>query len=118
MFPPSGSLPYGRNSSSAVVSAWLHDERGSGSSRYRVATATEIELPREFDDYLIGRELGRGATGWVYLAEDAMLARQVAIKFIANFDPAARQRFLLEARAVAQIHHPNVVSVYRVGTLG
>ena len=48
-----------------------------------------------------------------------MLARPVAIKFIAAIDPdpGARQRFLLEARAVAQIHHPNVVGIYRVGTL-
>jgi formylglycine-generating enzyme required for sulfatase activity len=81
------------------------------------STANEIDLPREFDDYVIGRELGRGMAGRVYLAEDAMLARPVAIKFIANLDAGARQRFLLEARAVAQIHHPNVVGIYRVGTL-
>jgi formylglycine-generating enzyme required for sulfatase activity len=80
------------------------------------ATQNEIDLPKEFDDYVIGRELGRGVAGRVYLAEDAMLARPVAIKFIANLDAAARQRFLLEARAVAQIHHPNVVDIYRIGT--
>src|SRR5204862_7713828 len=78
---------------------------------------TEIDLPTEFDDYVIGRELGRGVTGRVYLAEDAMLKRPVAIKLIENTDAGARQRFLLEARAVAQIHHPNVVGIYRVGTL-
>ncbi len=66
---------------------------------------------------MIVRELGQGATGRVYLAEDAMLARPVAIKFITRLDAAARQRFLMEARAVAQIHHPNVVAIYRVGTL-
>jgi len=47
-----------------------------------------------------------------------MLARQVAIKFIANLDAAARQRFLLEARTIAQIQHPNVVGIYRVSALG
>jgi formylglycine-generating enzyme required for sulfatase activity len=66
---------------------------------------------------VIGRELGRGAAGRVYVAEDAVLARPVAIKFIANLDAGARQRFLTEARVVAQIHHPNVVSIYRVGTV-
>ncbi|HEY6175334.1 MAG TPA: serine/threonine-protein kinase, partial [Kofleriaceae bacterium] len=66
----------------------------------------------------MGRELGKGVTGHVYLAEDAMLARQVAIKFIANLDAAARQRFLLEARTIAQIQHPNVVGIYRVSALG
>jgi eukaryotic-like serine/threonine-protein kinase len=81
------------------------------------ATADEIDLPEEFDDYVIGRELGRGVTGRVYLAEDTMLARPVAIKFITNLDAGARQRFLLEGRAAAQIHHPNVVGIYRVGAL-
>lgn len=75
--------------------------------------------PEEFDDYVITRELGRGQMGQVYLAEDAMLARPVAIKFIAGTHPdqAARQRFLMEARTAARIQHPNVVGVYRVGEL-
>ncbi len=57
--------------------------------------------------------------GRVYLAEDAVLARPVAIKFIAGVEPdlEARQRFLMEARAAARIQHPNVVGVYRVGEL-
>jgi len=82
--------------------------------------APDFEPPKEFDDYLIIQELGRGQMGRVYLAEDAVLARPVAIKFIAGVDPdlAARQRFLMEARAAARIQHPNVVSVYRVGELG
>jgi len=68
---------------------------------------------------VIVRQLGRGATGQVYLAEDAVLARPIAIKFIGvDPDPAARQRFLMEARAAARIQHPNVVSIYRVGELG
>jgi eukaryotic-like serine/threonine-protein kinase len=66
---------------------------------------------------MIVRELGHGATGQVYVAEDAMLARAVAIKFVAKLDPGARQRFLLEARAVAKIHHPNVVEIYGMGTV-
>ena len=68
---------------------------------------------------MIGRELGRGQMGHVFLAEDAVLARPVAIKFIAGLVPdlAARQRFLMEARTAARIQHPNVVAVYRVGEL-
>src|SRR5215475_431736 len=82
--------------------------------RYRGVT-TGIEVPQEFDDYVIQRELGHGVTGSVYLAEDAMLARLVAIKFIAQLDVGARQRFVHEARAAAQIHHPNVVGIYGMG---
>ncbi|HET9624861.1 MAG TPA: serine/threonine-protein kinase, partial [Kofleriaceae bacterium] len=52
----------------------------------------------------------------MYVAEDTLLARPVAIKLITSLDPAARQRFLLEARAVAKIHHPNVVDIYRIAT--
>src|SRR4051812_48010427 len=85
--------------------------------RYGRSTFGEIDVPSEFDDYEIGRELGQGVMGKVYLAEDAMLARPVAIKFIAQLDAATRQRFLLEARAIAQIPPPNVVAIYRVGTL-
>ncbi len=58
-----------------------------------------FEPPEEFDDYVIIRKIGQGATGQVYLAEDAVLARPIAIKFIGlDPDPAARQRFLMEAR--------------------
>ena len=80
---------------------------------------TPFEPPAEFDDYAIVKSLGRGQMGQVYLAEDAVLARSVAIKFIATDpDPEARARFLMEARAAARIQHPNVVSIYRVGELG
>ncbi|MEO8698585.1 MAG: protein kinase [Kofleriaceae bacterium] len=84
------------------------------------AAVPDFEPPAEFDDYMIVQELGRGQMGKVYLAEDAVLARSVAIKFIAGVDPDldARQRFLMEARAAARIQHPNVVGVYRVGELG
>jgi eukaryotic-like serine/threonine-protein kinase len=78
-----------------------------------------FQPPEEFDDYVIVRELGRGQMGQVYLAEDAVLARPVAIKFIGGGEPdiEARRRFLLEARAAARIQHPNVVGIYRVGEL-
>lgn len=75
--------------------------------------------PQEFDDYVVLQPLGKGQMGHVYLAEDTMLARQVAIKFIASLQPdtEARQRFLIEARAAARVQHPNVVTIYRVGEL-
>ncbi|HKE18456.1 MAG TPA: bifunctional serine/threonine-protein kinase/formylglycine-generating enzyme family protein [Kofleriaceae bacterium] len=81
--------------------------------------STEWAPPEEFDDYVIDRPLGSGRMGKVYLAQDAVLARPVAVKFIAELEPDSetRQRFLLEARAVARIHHPNVIAIYRVGEL-
>ncbi len=73
--------------------------------------------PAELDDYTILKPLGQGGMGRVYLAEDVVLAREVAIKFVATSPPdvITRQRFLLEARAAARIRHPNVAGVYRAG---
>jgi serine/threonine-protein kinase len=68
--------------------------------------------------YVIERELGAGGMGTVFLARDATLERPVAIKVISP-DVAGsaelRQRFLLEARTVARLRHPNIVSVYSAG---
>ncbi len=56
--------------------------------------------------------------GEVFLADDELLGRQVAIKFVRQADrPEVRTRFLLEARALARLSHPNVVTVHRVGEI-
>ncbi|MDQ3370468.1 MAG: serine/threonine-protein kinase, partial [Myxococcota bacterium] len=96
-----------------------HDDATAAAATSAPGAAAFVP-PVEFDDYTIVHELGRGAMGQVYLAEDTLLARPVAIKFIAGVDPdlEMRQRFLMEARAAARIQHPNVVGVYRVGELG
>ncbi|MBK9753623.1 MAG: SUMF1/EgtB/PvdO family nonheme iron enzyme [Nannocystis sp.] len=75
--------------------------------------------PQRFDEYRLIRLLGRGSMGSVYLAHDDVLDRPVAVKFIGNVAPDAedRERFLVEARAVARIQHPNVMVIYRVGEL-
>src|SRR5207244_691690 len=73
--------------------------------------------PDELDEYRLVRLLGRGAMGQVYLAQDTLLDRPVALKFIAAVepDPGQRQRFMVEARAIARLQHPNVVAIHRVG---
>lgn len=74
--------------------------------------------PTVFDEYQIVRPLGQGAMGQVFLAKDTLLDRLVAVKFIAVrvlAQDELRERFRTEARAIARLHHPNVVMVYRVG---
>src|SRR6266576_4104692 len=65
-------------------------------------------------------ELGRGAFGVTYLAEDNVLRRKVALKVIdvpaaVRSSQAVRERFLREARAAAALRHPNVAAVFQFG---
>jgi serine/threonine protein kinase len=73
--------------------------------------------PPSFDGYRVVGPLGRGNMGQVFLGHDIRLDRPVAIKFIARKRPDAadRDRFLIEARAIARLHHPNVLAVHCVG---
>jgi eukaryotic-like serine/threonine-protein kinase len=67
--------------------------------------------------YRILRKLGSGGMGEVYAAEDEKLQRQVALKLLPPdmaADPERLQRFQREARAVAALNHPNVVTIYSV----
>ena len=74
--------------------------------------------PVQLGRYQILGELGRGAMGVVYLAEDPKLKRGVAIKVVMGME-ATRQgalaRFQREAESTARLHHPNIVSVFDVG---
>jgi serine/threonine protein kinase/formylglycine-generating enzyme required for sulfatase activity len=68
--------------------------------------------------YLVVRSLGLGGMGSVYLARDPDLQTDVAIKVMREgFDtPESRQRFIREARAIAQLQrHPNIVKVHHYG---
>ncbi len=84
------------------------------------------EVPESLGGYVIVRhddgslwELGRGAMGITYRAQDLSLERQVALKVInADFTlrgAEARARFTREARAAAALRHPNVATIHQFG---
>jgi serine/threonine-protein kinase len=83
----------------------------------------EMDLVREAlaSEYEIIEELGRGGMAMVYRARDRHLEREVAIKvlpFSLAFDAEFVERFQREARTAAQLEHPNIIPIYRVGRSG
>jgi serine/threonine protein kinase len=79
--------------------------------------------PAKIGRYKIFNELGRGAMGIVYRAEDPALDRAVALKTIILSDDADgrkeyQKRFALEARAAGKLTHPNIVTIYEFGEEG
>jgi tRNA A-37 threonylcarbamoyl transferase component Bud32 len=73
---------------------------------------------RQVGKYTIVEKIGAGAMGEVFRAHDPVLGRDVAIKVVLgklSDDEKARKRFQDEARAAAQLNHPNIITVYDFG---
>jgi hypothetical protein len=76
-------------------------------------------LPERLSGHKILGEIGTGGMGRVLLAQDERLNRKIAIKILSQRlqeEPSIRTRFMQEARALAQISHPNIVAIYSLGT--
>src|SRR5262245_2226598 len=68
--------------------------------------------------YRVGRLIGAGGMGEVYLAEDEVLGRKVALKLLPvrfTQDQERVRRFQREARAVSALNHPNILTIYEIG---
>jgi len=82
------------------------------------------DLPPELQSlerFRVVRKLGAGGMGEVFLAEDTRLGRRVALKLLPQgllADPEIRRRFSQEARAVSALNHPQIVTIYDVGSAG
>jgi serine/threonine protein kinase len=100
--------------------------QGTGSSSPESAPASPGLTVLRFEHFIVESdrdnkplELGRGAMGVTYRALDTVLRRPVALKIIASHlvdNEALRNRFLKEARAAASLRHPNIASVFYLGS--
>jgi tetratricopeptide (TPR) repeat protein/predicted Ser/Thr protein kinase len=83
---------------------------------------TEPTRGMEVGRYVVLKQVGQGGMGVVYAAYDPDLDRKVALKILrpsqTESDAQARARLVREAQAMARVSHPNVCSVFDVGTYG
>lgn len=92
---------------------------GTGAERPDAPSIESIQA--DFPGLQILEQIGRGGMGVVFRAKQRRLDRMVALKLLAPEvaeDPTFAERFLREARAMARLNHPNIVTVYDFGESG
>jgi predicted Zn finger-like uncharacterized protein len=83
-----------------------------------VVPASRLAANAVIDDFVIEKEIGKGGLATVYLAHQISLDRPVALKILHeqySSDEDFITDFIREARAAAQLNHPNIVQAYAVG---
>jgi eukaryotic-like serine/threonine-protein kinase len=121
-------IPRDQDDFADEASALLALEKTQPLSREEVLASATLTAPEtwptlpQLGPYRLGRELGRGAMGRVYLAHDTDTGQEVAVKTLAlarEFEgyalQEARQRFHLEAEAARRLQHPDIVRVLKTG---
>src|SRR3954471_10647606 len=135
--PPVDEKLGGREAAARPAARTPRDELGQSATRVIKETQTwesdsETDIP-DFDSaegyrpgamvgrYRLLQRVGRGGMGEVYAAHDPELDRKIAIKIMrANAVPDGVEaaRMMREARTIAKLSHPNLVTVYDVGSAG
>ena len=120
---PEGLCPKCLLSERTSTAATEPPREGDNPSGYqgRFSAPTPKELAPLFPQLEILELLGQGGMGAVYKARQPGLDRLVALKILppeAVRDPSFAERFSREARALAKLNHPNIVSVYDSGKAG
>lgn len=81
-------------------------------------TVPSFKVGDKLDHYAIIEKIGAGGMGVVFVAEDERLNRRIALKVINRSELGnleASERFLLEAKTLAKLQHPNVVNIFGIG---
>ncbi len=114
----------GADEARAVTEAMTpHPDTPVEPTPHRARRVTQIEEGRPlpgFDRYRLSERLGAGGMGEVWLAEDRVLRRHVALKVLRetlNARADVVERFVYEARATGVLEHPGVIAVHDAGTL-
>ncbi len=84
------------------------------------SSGSSTPIQRETDRYKIGDKLGEGGMAVVYKAQDRVLEREVALKFLPEGVtqlPISLKYFEREAKAAAGLNHPNIITIYDFGVL-
>jgi predicted Ser/Thr protein kinase len=102
-------------------------DKADGLAETMAPTDAFVPVPRlpnrpaagaEIGRYALIEKLGAGAMGVVWRATDPKLGREVALKLLRLPDASLIERLVREARSMAQVSHPNVVTVFEVGEAG
>jgi hypothetical protein len=117
----SAALDFGPGSVDGWLSALIATELAIPEEEEQAAPAVSQEIPEEIPErlghYRLMERLGAGGMGEVFVAEDTKLERRVAIKILPPqfaSDPERLLRFEREAKALAALNHPNIVTIYSV----
>ncbi|MEJ7598886.1 MAG: serine/threonine-protein kinase [Kofleriaceae bacterium] len=86
----------------------------AGTQQEESAASERVTIGDRLGRFTLVRRLGEGAMGEVFAAHDPELDREVALKLLR----ISSERLRREARAMARLNHPNVVTVYELGTDG
>jgi serine/threonine protein kinase len=110
---PKAAAPLGGTAESSLGTA----HSGAGPSGDASSDSSDEYLGKTFGKYRVTKRIGNGGMAVVYQADDLLMKRQVAMKFLSGVflhKPAAVERFMREAQVAGRLSHPNIIAIHDV----